>query len=103
MFKQHTIDLGFVKSGRNYDVKFPYENIVNFEKIEMSCDCMTYLIEKKNSRLVVTYKPKKVPPHLKEINQTYYDTQKTITVFYTTKESATHQVAILTFNAKVID
>lgn len=103
-FIQTKVDLGWIHSGKTYVAKYPHKGLREIIKTEASCDCLNINNEKSLSRILIKYKPKKVPIHLREQNINHYKTQKTITVSYTTNDEPDHiKVVVLVLDAMVMD
>jgi hypothetical protein len=103
-FVQTKVDLGWIISGRKYIAKYPHRDVDKIIKTEASCDCMLIRNEMDMRRLIIEYKPKAVPEHLKQENIKQYKTQKTITVHYTlVDEPDKVHIVILVLDATVMD
>lgn len=101
-FIETSKDLGDIKIGEEQTVYFQYEYIDSIPKVSSTCDCVEFFVQKDFQRLVVKYKPKAIPPHLVELGEDHYISEKLVTVVYTTK-SLPHfpQVVVLNFKARV--
>jgi hypothetical protein len=105
MFPVSHKDLGTLRAGIRIAVDFPYtDNIATLTNIRSPCDCTdsNYL---PNERVVrIYYTPKAVPEHLRLENKNSYNTQKTFTVTFTTKDNPGNtQTAVLIFTAKIVE
>lgn len=83
MFKNTEIDAGHLKVGREVTLEYPYEDIRLVTRITSPCDCTDVKNDWKNNKVVVKYKPKDVPEHLKAIGKYSYSVNKVIEVAYT--------------------
>ena len=92
-------NLGKVKSGRKYEIRFPYDDTVtSITNINLSCGCSGAAHYPVNRELVVTYKPGEVPYHLK--GQGYYYARNQVVVDITLTDGSKFPMA-LTFEATV--
>lgn len=96
-WKKYIKDLGNIISNEKVIVTFEAnEKLPQISKIEVSCECISPRYNENNNSITITYKPNKVPVHLRDIG--YYTTTKSITINYSNGKRDE-----LKFKAKVYD
>lgn len=95
-WKNNHLILGEIKVGQKSIIIFQaLQELPPIKNIAVSCGCTKPDYNKKTKEMVVSFKPKPIPHHLKE--QGFYATTKTIIVTYNNGEEET-----LKFTAKII-
>lgn len=92
-------NLGRIKSGRKYEIRYPYDETVStVSDISLSCGCTGASHYPISREVVLSYVPQSVPLHMK--GQGYYTSRNHATVNMTLNDGSTFPLT-LTFEAIV--
>lgn len=98
LFTETLKELGDSKVGEKLDIIFEgKEQLPDYLMLQSSCGCSKPHLDKQNNRVVVIYKPKPVPVHLKA--QGYYESTKHIIIL----DPATEHKEVLSFKTRVYE
>lgn len=102
MFNPTEIELGTLKIGKEEEFHFKYDNeVILVTRITSPCGCTRVTNDIPNKEIVVNYKPKDIPIHLKQIGQYWYNSMYIIKVNYINTSGA-NLIQNLIFTAKII-
>lgn len=100
MFKSTHKDIGKVKVGSTNTIYFEYDQIGKIIELRSPCDCSHPGNEPENNRIVVIYKARAVPEHLKKMGKTQYAIRKEIKV-RSLNTDGTEDITTLVFTGTV--
>lgn len=102
MFNPTEIELGTQRIGKEVEFHFKYDEEVELiTQITSPCGCTRVTNDIPNKEIVVNYKPKDIPIHLKQQGQYWYDSVYVINVNYTNTSGASLTQNLI-FTAKIV-
>lgn len=103
MFQENKKDLGTIKVGSHNEIIFPYTSDMIVTRMESPCDCSTIYNNQVNKNILILYKPKEVPQHLKSVGR--YLTEKVFTISFTlnSEPEKPECQTVISFIAEVIE
>jgi hypothetical protein len=103
-FVKKSYNLGRVKVGSSHKISYTYNEGVTIKRLELSCGCSEADVQTATRSIIVTYKVKAIPAHLKMEGVTEAQTTKKVTVFFeVTDAPGVTLEETLTFNATVVE
>ncbi len=103
MFLETHKDIGAVRVGTPITVKFKYSKLGAIVDVQTSCDCTSITRMDAENALILTFKAKAIPPHLKQQGKTRYKVSKSVTLKIDNPDTHTQDTVVLTFNGTVYE
>ncbi len=103
MWVKKAIGLGAIKSGSKNIIHFVHEGDIDIEvgTITSPCSCTEVVWDKNTKTMTITYVPKDIPEHIKNMNRNNYNDVKQIQFKYINGD--TKELETLTITAQVFD
>lgn len=100
MFLKKHVDFGRARVGEKKKLYFEYDALGDITDVKASCDCSDVANDKANNRIIVIFKPKRIPVHLAGQGKTSYKVNKSVSV-HSVAPDGTVQIDELTFEGIV--